>query len=706
MNLNVIRKMKINIRNEKVKKAMIVFATVIMAFSIVFNELLPQKYKLKLGDISQYDITAPRDVENVIKTQENRKLAYQNEPLEVKEDTATTIEVISSVDNFLTIIKNEKSLSKPNIERVLKKLKSNGAMLTGEVDVRFLLLGIDGDKFNEFEYFLKGLIRDAMKEDITVENLDEVILRAQVKMQELDMRMELKNIGSLIVKNVIKTNRIINEEETQRKKESAYNDAKNVVIVEKGQRIISVGDVVTDDKIQLLEDLNMLEIHDKTDFCLMAGVFGLISLLALVVVVYVKYRKNILTKVSEMVMLSMIIIAQLLLACVIGTYQMFMIPVFFVGVVTAILLDLGLAVVVNVVLAVAVSVMHGGSLEYMYMAIISGTMMCFFGYKAQQRSKLTAAGVYASVLNVLVVTAVSMISKRSLDNILMECTWAFSSGIVSIILTIGVLPFLESVFNITTPIRLLELSNPNQPLLKRLLLEAPGTYHHSLMVGNLAEAAAEAIGCNALLARVGAYYHDIGKLKRPNFFMENQSGNNPHDNMTPNLSALIILSHVYDGAKLAKSYKLPVAIIDLIVQHHGTTKLIYFYHKAISQKKDNIKEENFRYQGPKPSSKEAVVVMLADSVEAAVRSLSVKTEAKIERCIRDIIKGKLNEGQFDLCNLTLKDMDAIAKSFMNVLSGCFHERDEYPKNIVKELSIYAESMGNMEEGEVYGENIN
>ncbi|MDF2523939.1 MAG: phosphohydrolase, partial [Clostridiales bacterium] len=225
----------------------------------------------------------------------------------------------------------------------------------------------------------------------------------------------------------------------------------------------------------------------------------------------------------------------------------------------------------------------------------------------------------------------------------------------------------------------LELTNPNQTLLKRLLMEAPGTYHHSLMVGNLAEAATEEIGGNALLARVAAYYHDVGKLRRPNFFMENQMSDNPHDKMTANLSTLVITSHTGDGAELARKNKVPLIIQEIIKQHHGTTLVAYFYHKAkMNEKGETVKLENFRYEGPRPSSKEAAVVMLADSVEAAVRSMMDKTEGKIEGLVRKIIKEKLDDGQLDLCDLTLKDLNTIAKAFMRVLSGFFHEREEYP----------------------------
>lgn len=680
MDTNRIQRITACIKNDKIQKYLILIVTLILSFCIVFNGAMPKKYKLNLGDISEYDITAPREVENAVKTKENRELAYKNELPDMKEDKVTSIEIVSNIDEFLTIIKNERSSKKPNLQKVMQELEQYNLLLVSDIDVKFLLLGINNDDFNTFEHNEKQIIAETMKEDITVENLEQFVLQAQMKIQALDMPTELKNIGSLIVKNILKPNRIINEEATEKRREIAYNDPKNVEMVEKGQRILSVGDVVTYDKLQLLQDLNMLETQDKIDYELMIGILIVLSLLTVLLVIYMKnYCKSILKKNSELAMISLIIIMELLIARIVGTYQVLIVPVFFVGITVSILLDVGLALILNVILAVAISFINKGNLEYMYITLISGSIVCFFTRTANQRNKLTSVGIFASLLNSVVVLAVGLINKRSLSSNVVECLWAFSNGIISIILTIGVLPFLESVFNVITPMRLLELSNPNQPLLKRLMLEAPGTYHHSLMVGNLAEAGAEVIGGNALLARVGAYYHDIGKLMRPNFFIENQSGENPHDKMSPNLSALVITSHAYDGAQLAKKYKLPAPIIDLIIEHHGTTKLAYFYHKATMMEKGEVKEENFRYQGPKPTSKEAAVVMLADSVEAAVRSMTDKTEGKIEGYIRKIIKDKLADGQFDLCNLTLRDMDNMSKAFMKVLSGCFHEREEYPQ---------------------------
>lgn len=259
---------------------------------------------------------------------------------------------------------------------------------------------------------------------------------------------------------------------------------------------------------------------------------------------------------------------------------------------------------------------------------------------------------------------------------------------------VGTLPLLESAFAITTDIRLMELSNINHPLLKRLMVEAPGTYNHSILVGNLAEAAADRIGADGLLVRVASYFHDIGKMKRPNFFVENQKpGENPHDKLQPSLSTFIITSHTKEGADIARSYKLPKEIIDIIEQHHGTSLVKGFYNKAVEAAKAQdietaqLREEDYRYPGPIPQTREAALVMLADSCQAAVQSMTAPTPGQIEGMVRDIIKGKLNDGQLNQCALTFRDLDVIASAFATILVGAKHYRLPYPEQLAKELAV-------------------
>ena len=232
----------------------------------------------------------------------------------------------------------------------------------------------------------------------------------------------------------------------------------------------------------------------------------------------------------------------------------------------------------------------------------------------------------------------------------------------------------------TTNITLLELSDPNHPLLRRLALHTPGTFHHSLMVGNLSEAGADAIGANPLLTRVSCYYHDIGKLLKPEYFVENQRhGINPHDKLKPNMSALILKSHVKEGIRLAKEYKLPQEVIDIIPQHHGTSIIAFFYHKAKEEDpKTTLTDRDFRYEGPKPQTKEAGIIMLADSVEAVSRVLKEPTPASLRGMVRNITMKRFQEGELDECELTLKDLNKMNEAFLHILAGVFHTRIEYP----------------------------
>ncbi|OGO81708.1 MAG: hypothetical protein A2Y21_10885 [Clostridiales bacterium GWC2_40_7] len=386
--------------------------------------------------------------------------------------------------------------------------------------------------------------------------------------------------------------------------------------------------------------------------------------------------------------MCVIILMTLAISRILYIYTPLLILVFIAPMLISILLDLRLAIVVNLLLTVCISLITKGEMSLIYISVISGTFSAFIVSKANQRSKLSASGLIVAGTNALVIVCLGLLNKSTLSGIANDGGMVALNGILSMIFTIGILPFFESTFNIITPLKLLELANPNQPLIKRLLMEAPGTYHHSLMVGNLAEVATEAIEGNALLARVGAYYHDVGKLKRPNFFKENQLTDNPHDRMTANLSTLVITSHTGDGVEIAERYKIPLAIKEIVSQHHGTTLAAYFYYKAKKgDRSDTVKQEDFRYQGPRPSSKEAAVVMLADSVEAAVRSMVDKTEGKIEGLIRKIIKDKLDDGQLDLCDLTLRDLDMIARAFLRVFGGYFHAREEYPEIKIKRLVV-------------------
>jgi len=316
-------------------------------------------------------------------------------------------------------------------------------------------------------------------------------------------------------------------------------------------------------------------------------------------------------------------------------------------------------------------------------AFFSSVLAAFFARHCENRNTVLKAGVYSSVIANFLILLLSTLSEGESENIIIRMGLVFFSGISSSFLTLGLLPMVENLFDYTTDIRLLELANLEHPLLEQMMVNAPGTYHHSIIVGNLCKAAAEKIGAHPLLARVGAYYHDIGKLRMPHYYIENRQGfEDAHKNLTPNMSALIILSHVKEGVELAEKYRLGKKIKDIIQQHHGTSLCAYFFSRAKENENPDlhvIEEKDFRYPGPKPQTKEAGIVMLADQVEASSRVLEDPTPKRIENHVQKIIENVFLDGQLDECELTLKDLYAIQKSFTSILTAMFHHRVEYPE---------------------------
>ncbi len=699
-------KLKRIVRNINVQRIFLVLITVSIAFLIIQSGAQPTKYKLSLGEVSRFDITTPRDIVNEVLTEQNRLAAMEGVEPVTKEDTRAFVDVINKRDDFFKAVINSRtsivkyirdsgvSTKDEKYGEYLKEareiaeitlssaIRSQGITLSSD-QVNYLITGITDAELDSFENLTRQLIAESMAEEVTESNLPIHLHRLQKSFQsEQGISQQLKNIGEQLVRSLLKPNRIVDEEATAAKKEEAYNDNANVVKIKKDSRIISFGDIVTPDKLKLLEDLNLLETNNSYDYLFSAGILLIILFLTILTAVFLKkYNRDIYNSRKNILLICLIVTIILVLSRYLFTfYNGLVIPIFVGTMLVATLLNVETAVVINCVLAIGISIMSKGDYKFLYMGLICGVISAFLVSKANQRSKMSMNGVFLGLINVAFIVCLDFISKSDTKTILTDSIVVFLNGLVSMILTIGFLPFLESAFNIVTPLKLLELSNPNHPLLKKLLIEAPGTYHHSLMVGNLAEIATEDLGGNALLARTGAYFHDVGKLKRPDFFKENQLTDNPHDRMTPSLSTLVITSHTKDGLEIAAKYKLPEVIRDIIGQHHGTTLVAYFYHKAMkAEGETEVDKEKFRYEGPRPQTREAAIVMLADSVEAAVRSMTDKTEAKISALIKKIIKDKLDDGQLDNCQLTLNDLDRIANSFMRVLSGYFHAREQYPE---------------------------
>ena len=358
----------------------------------------------------------------------------------------------------------------------------------------------------------------------------------------------------------------------------------------------------------------------------------------------------------------------------------FGIPLAAGAMIICVFMGLTIAIPLAAVMAASFAVIFENNLTIFLYFLINGTMAAYWIRPCRERKVFITAGAKLGLLNILLVTSIDFyLAQLSGAKLLWDWAFGFMGGIGAGIVTAGIVPLVEMAFGYTTDISLLELASLDRPILRRLMIEAPGTYHHSVIVGSLVEAAASEIGANHLLAKVCGYYHDIGKIKKPLYFIENQkSGANRHDHLAPSMSSLILISHVKNGVEIARENKLGQLIIDTIRQHHGTSIIKYFYEKARQQKgDDSVNIDNFRYAGPKPQTREAGLVMLADVVEAASRTLDNPTPSRIQGLVQNLINNIFFDGQLDECELTLKDLHKIASSFDKILYGIHHHRIDY-----------------------------
>ena len=662
----------------------------IITFIIIVNEAAPIKYELKQNELSKADIFAPKDIEDKLTTEKLRNEAEISIAPVYDFDKTITTQLQQRIYDFLSDVQVVRQLEGRTIEQKVEKFKElSTEHIALEDEMLKAFIRIHDNELAKLQITVLNVHRQIMDTGVERGQVDKAKEQARELVEKAAFAKQLQNMSFAILDKVIAPNKILNDKMTDLEREKARNLV-SPVIYREGERIIGEREKAGVHHIEMLRELDLLQDDTKKwDYRFMIGVFCIVMLLFIVMMTYLYlFNRKILESKGDLILLGLIFLVSLSFAVMLKLIPfkfIFIVPLITAAMLIAILIETRLAIVMNLVLSILIALIIKGDGHFIGLALLSGTIAAFSVTKAYHRSRLVFSGVVVSLVNALLILGYGLLSKGDLKEVFTDATIIILYSLFAIFLTIGILPFLEATFNIVTPLKLLELSNPNQPLIKKLLLEAPGTYHHSLMVGNLAEAATEEIGGNALLARVAAYYHDIGKLRRPYFFKENQYDDNPHDRMTPNLSTLVITSHTKDGLEMAKDYKLPLVIRDIIAQHHGTTLVAYFYHKAMkNEKEEMVNVEDFRYEGPRPQSNEGAVVMLADCVEAAVRSMPEITEGKIEGLVRKIIKDKLDDGQLNMCDLTLKDLDTIAKAFLRALSGFFHERIEYPEIKVKD----------------------
>ncbi|MTI49411.1 MAG: HDIG domain-containing protein [Firmicutes bacterium] len=657
-----------------------------LLFGIVITNVAPEKISIGIGDLAPKDIRATKDIVDEQATQELKNAAMDAVEPRHRVDPSIQVKMKNRIKVFFQLVRDVKANEDELINRKIFILEKDSDISLSE-DLLRVAINMNEETLTMLESNIYDIINQIMPNGIKAEEIDYEKKYVNETFSRLNNLSDLeKDLGSSIINNTIQPNRFLDYEVTQQMKDEAAAEIKPIII-EENQIIVREGDKIDSKALSLIRKAGLLMEEDTIDYKLIIGTFLFVLILVAIIVAYLYiFNRDILSS-SKVLILTIIVLATILISKTFNGIDGYLMPISAATMLISIIIDAKLAILINFILAIIIGVITGNDINTVLVMLIGGSVGAIGVINTHQRYNIFLTGLIVSCSNVLAIFSFGLIGNLEIQLILQESVYGILNGLFCAILTVGSLPLWESLFGIITPLKLLELSNPNQPLLKKLLLEAPGTYHHSIIVGNLSEAAAEAIKANPLVARVGAYYHDVGKLKRPYFFKENQlSGDNPHDKINPNLSTLIITNHVKDGVGFAKKYKLPLTIKDIIEQHHGETLVAYFYHKAINEEdNDHIKESNFRYEGPKPQSKEAAIIMIADSVEAAVRSMKDPTKGKIDGLVRKIIKDKLNDGQLDECDLTLRDLNTIANSFLNILMGIFHERIEYPKLDLNEL---------------------
>ncbi len=701
----------------------------VFGLTFVFIILIgPRPYEggLREGDIATKTIKAPRDF--YVPAGINQKATRQK-----KEDAAASVEDVYEIDNEkvkqvlleVSLYFDEIFLLKKNNE-LNEKRKALSLRTKTSINLKSsyvsYLTALPEEELNSIEQVTKGVLREIMikpivmpgkKKELERKNhgisiidrsanievsagIDEVIAEADaLKAAQglINDRLggrDARNISSEIIKYLLSDNLVFNEELTSKRKQEARDKvvpAYEQTLIKKNSIIVAKSQLVTGQHTLYLRKAQEIQNEENNKISKIYYYYSIsifVSILFLLFLLYLRlYEPAVFSNTRYLVLIGLLSFLIVLASKVISlsALSVYLIPLASVSILIAILINGRLAIVMTLFLSIFVGIITGEQLSTFIYSLSSGLIGIYLVQNVRRRAQVLKAGVFVGLISCLTIINIDLMHGLGGKTILHESLWGLINGLVCAFIVMGILPVLEYLFKITTNISLLELSDLNHPLLKEMVIKAPGTYHHSLIVGNLAESAADSIGANSLLARVGAYYHDIGKLSKPEYFSENQMGfDDKHAELAPKMSSLIITSHIKDGVELARKYKLSSTILDFIRQHHGTSLTFYFYQRALErEKKDGeVKEEDFRYNAPLPQTKEVALVLLADSVEAATRAIASPTHKKIKKTVQKIINNKFIDGQLDECDLTLKDLHKISTSFSRLLAGIYHSRVEYP----------------------------
>ncbi len=675
------------------RKLAVALVTGIFIAFLLTIELVPDEVAVMPGAPAAQDIFAPRHAryQDPQKTQLLRRFAaaqvariYSNVASAPTESRQGAVGFFTSLAELSTGAE-----STSPAQKLQHLLKTNPNL---SIDLAKQALRLSPEQIRIAEQAAEELVERVMRRQITADDLPDARSSARSEANRTALPEGTRRlVGEIVARNLV-PNRIFNERETEAEKQ---REMARVPIqyetVNRGDLILRKGDLVSPDHLVKLRELGL--IRDRIDLVTAASLaalaFGLVAVFSLYLL---QFHPRILRSFSNILLISVVVCGSLLVFRIVGTALGLRFSSEQLGYLGTLCAALGAmliaallcpqtAVFVGVSLGLLTSVLVGSDLRFAILSIVSSLVAVQCVARIRNRADIVRAAVIVSAVNVATTVVAHGATMSTLpDGIGAHALWSTVVGSGSVLLFVFFAALLERMFRLTTHLTLLELSDHNNPLLRRLEMEAPGTYQHSIVVGNLSESAADAIGADSLFCRVASYYHDVGKIVRPHFFVENQVGESRHSALSPSLSALIVTSHVKDGVELAEEHRLPPPIINIIREHHGTCLIKYFFHQAVTSGGESVPalEYQFRYDGPRPQSKESGIIMLADSAEAASRTLQKPTPSRVRDLIERIVRDRLADGQLDECELTFRDLEKIIAAFTRSLSTRLHARVEYP----------------------------
>lgn len=691
-------KLKSTLHSGSFKRLAVSVLSSIAILLIVLAAITPMRYDLHLGMVPNVTIAASKDVVDELTTEKNKLAAAANVTPTYKYQEGVSEQVLLKLDEIKgelnSVMQYAKTLDDYSLERKLSEDEMEYAsnMLTSISLKNFQiqsLVNTSQEDFDELFNALKETIVNTMQTNIT-QGQENTAINSIISIIGYKTKINvLQNIAYPVLKAVIMPNMVIDNEATDLAKQAAM-DAVDPVIYKQGQNIVVKGEGrIRENQLKMLDSLGLLNTN-KLDYSTYIGAAVLVLLSLVYLNLSLAYTCPKVYKDSKRLLALYIIFIISLLLCIIAKLIgiIYLAPMMLVPMLLTVTLGYMPAIIANVVFGVITAYTltiggHNTALDVAFLlssTILSGVIAALLLKENSKRANVLLTGFISAIVFAATIIASGIMLSNDISAILLNAAWSLGGMLLSTLLCVGIQPLLEYTFNLPTQSRLIDLSSPTHPLLQRLLTEAPGTYHHSIIIANLAEAAAEAVGADPYLARVGGYYHDIGKLKRPLFFKENQiNQENILNENEPQVSATIITAHIRDGLAMAKQYRLPPEVQTIIAEHHGNSRVGYFYAKAVQELgEENVDDSEYRYDGQPPHTAEAAIVMLCDTIEAAVRSLKHPTIEEINDFILKLIQQKIDDGQLRYAPLTISDLYKIAQSCATVLYGVFHERIKYP----------------------------